>query len=188
MRSPLAMRVHGLVEHSYVNGPGMRTVVWTQGCTIRCPGCFNPAAQTVEGGHGVPIPELLRWIMSVPGIEGVTISGGEPLDQPEPLAMLLREIRRCSSLSIVLFTGRTWETISTNREMFAAVWLSDVVVAGPFDERRILGQGLRGSANQTIHLMTDRYSWSDIEEVPGLEIIIGGRKTVVTGVIDADIN
>jgi anaerobic ribonucleoside-triphosphate reductase activating protein len=188
MRSALMLRIHALLEYSFVNGPGLRAVVWTQGCTIRCPGCFNPATQDAEGGEDVSVSELARRILRIPAIEGVTISGGEPLDQPESLAMLLREIRHRSSLSIVLNSGQTWETISTNREMFAAVWLCDVVVAGPFDERRILGQGLRGSSNQTIHLLTDRYRWSDIDETPGLEVVIGGRKTVVTGVIDADIN
>ena len=188
MRPPLTVRVHAMIERSFGNGPGPRAVIWVQGCSIHCSGCFNPRAQASGGGRAVPIADVLRWITAIPAIEGLTISGGEPLEQPEALFALLSELRRSTDLSILMFTGHPWERIVETPAFLAVASLCDVVVAGPFDRHLPLGHGLRGSSNQTTHLLTDRYSWLDIEEVPGLEIVIGDRTVVATGVVHADLN
>ena len=68
-------------ERSVVNGPGERFVLWLQGCPFRCRGCFNPAFLPFAGGRRVLVAEMAERILSVPGVEGVTYSGGEPMAQ-----------------------------------------------------------------------------------------------------------
>jgi len=77
-------------------------VVWVQGCTLSCPGCFNPATHSRTGGEVVTVDALFECIVAAPDIEGVSISGGEPLQQCGPLAALLRRLRRETGLSALL--------------------------------------------------------------------------------------
>ena len=188
MREALILRVHSLIPRSYANGPGCRAVIWTQGCGIGCPGCFNPEAQRSDGGEVVPVPLLAAWLRSVGGVEGVTLTGGEPLEQQEAVFELLREIRAMGTLSVVLFTGYPWNRIARTPLFPKLAALTDVVVAGPYRRDQPMGRGLRGSSNQTIHLMSRRYSWEDVDEVPELEVVLDNHGAVVSGVIDADLS
>jgi len=183
----LSLRIHALLERSYANGPGCRAVVWTQGCSIRCPGCFNPEAQAPDGGRDITVPDLLRRVRSIPGIEGVTISGGEPLEQHEAVGVLLHDLRRTTRLSIVLFSGYPWEHIVREPAYAAVTSLADVVIAGPFRRRQRLEHALLGSANQTIHLLTRRYALADLEAVPEMEVVLDEQRAILTGVSDANL-
>jgi anaerobic ribonucleoside-triphosphate reductase activating protein len=89
---------------SLANGPGLRAVLWVQGCGKRCPGCFNPEFQQRAGGREVAVEEVLQWIADAQGIEGVTFSGGEPFDQAEALAAVARGAQ-ARGLGVVVFTG-----------------------------------------------------------------------------------
>lgn len=78
------LKVHSLLESSVANGPGQRAVIWVQGCTLGCPGCWNPLSHRRSTGTEWGIEELAGWLKSVRSrieISGVTISGGEPLEQ-----------------------------------------------------------------------------------------------------------
>ncbi|MDI7266604.1 MAG: 4Fe-4S single cluster domain-containing protein [Myxococcota bacterium] len=182
MRPALTLGVHALLERSYANGPGCRAVIWTQGCSIRCPGCFNPDAQDLDVGESVPVAALAAWVRSITGIEGVTLSGGEPLQQRAPVGALLREIRRSTALSVVLFTGYDWTHITVTPGFLEVAQLADVVIAGPYRRHQRLERGLRGSANQTVHLPTGRYSLAEVDDVPEAEVIVGDGAIVETGV------
>jgi anaerobic ribonucleoside-triphosphate reductase activating protein len=179
------LRLHHFLPSSCVNGPGKRAVVWVQGCTLGCPGCFNPLTHTAGGGTEVKIADLCADIARLaPAIEGLTISGGEPLQQPGPVLELCRQTRTATNLSIVVFTGFEW------REMERMPWLSDltqqvdVIITGRFNSMKRLARGLLGSTNKTIHCLTARYQPSDFIEVPIAEVIIGRKGEVTLTGID----
>jgi anaerobic ribonucleoside-triphosphate reductase activating protein len=185
--TPLTLRVHALLERSYANGPGCRAVIWVQGCSIRCNGCCNPGTQDPNGGQVMPVAEVIAWVRTIDGIDGITLSGGEPLDQHASLLCLLREIRRTTALSVILFTGNDWDRVQGTPDHRAVVSLADVVVAGPFRRRQRFGHALLGSTNQTLHLLTRRYVLADLEAVPEVEVVLDGHSAVVTGINDARI-
>ena len=84
----MRLRVAGIVEESFVDGPGIRFVVFAQGCPHRCPGCHNPQTHAYEGGFWVEVGELLLRMVQNPLLDGLSLSGGEPFEQAEPLAEL----------------------------------------------------------------------------------------------------
>jgi anaerobic ribonucleoside-triphosphate reductase activating protein len=116
-------------------------------------------------------------------LEGITLSGGEPLQQPRGLLRLLRAVRRETPLSSVLFSGYELgeiERLPYGKSILAEL---DVLVAGRYLREHHLGSGLRGSSNQTVHLLSDRYFLREIERTPEGEVHIepGGR-ILITGV------
>jgi len=105
----MKLRIHQFLPVSYANGPGCRAVLWVQGCPLHCPGCFNPNTHAFGQGQWVRVDELAARISALgPGLEGISISGGEPLMQAPALVELLRHIKRHTLLSVILFTGYTW--------------------------------------------------------------------------------
>lgn len=110
MAMSTSLRVHAFLPCSRTNGPGTRAVIWAQGCSLGCPGCFNPQTQAFSGGEGVAVEELFQRIVRLDSaIESLTLSGGEPFQQREAVAALLAGIRRATNLSVIVFTGYTWE-------------------------------------------------------------------------------
>jgi len=131
------------------------------------------------------VDELCHWLTGLRGtIEGLTISGGEPLQQRTPVTDLLQWVRRNTALSVVLFTGYDWgemQALPGAAELLAGV---DVLIAGRYDQRRRFATALRGSANKTVHLLTNRYSRADIEAVPQAEVVVGTDGAVTISGID----
>lgn len=122
-----------------------------------------------------------------PSIEGVTFTGGEPTDQPEPIGHLAAFAWRLG-LSVVVFTGRTLE--QWRRDPRCAVLLAncDLVVAGPFVQSLLRRTApLLGSANQKLHFLTPRYAYDDLRDVPDVEVLIASDHVAVSGVfVDSD--
>jgi anaerobic ribonucleoside-triphosphate reductase activating protein len=175
------LRVHGFEPRSAANGPGLRAVVWVQGCTLACPGCFNPDSH-VRDGDEVALDDLFERITAAGGIEGVTVSGGEPLQQRGPVLALLQRIRSETSLSTILFTGFRWEDVERMPEAPALRECVDVLLAGRYEQERHVGAGLRGSSNKTVQLLSGRYTLEDLDSVPKSEIIIRNGAIVSTGI------
>jgi len=171
--------MHAFLPQSRANGPEVRAVVWVQGCTLGCPGCFNPNAQSRKGGQWVEVEELFQGIVALGDyIEGVTLSGGEPLQQMEPVLALLARIRKKTGLSTLVFTGYTWEEVQSMEWAGRLLSLVDVLIAGPYDASRHVARGLVGSSNQTIHLLTGRYGPADLDIPLEAEAIISPDGTV----------
>jgi anaerobic ribonucleoside-triphosphate reductase activating protein len=167
------LRLHQFLPHSRANGPGLRSVIWVQGCSLGCPGCFNPETHTFEGGEVANVDDLFERIRArEEKIEGVTVSGGEPLQQMPALTNLLRRIRRETRLSLLVFTGYTWQEIERMPDSNALLECVDVLIAGRYEASERLARGLRGSANKTVHLLTDRYRLEEMESVPRTEAVI----------------
>jgi anaerobic ribonucleoside-triphosphate reductase activating protein len=176
----LILRLHAVEPRSAANGPGTRFVIWFQGCTIGCPGCFNPETHDPHGGFTASVPELLE---KMAGVEGVTVTGGEPFEQAEGLLALVRGVREGTRLSILVFSGLTLEEIRRRPLGPSILNHVDVLVDGRYAGRHRLSTGLRGSDNQQVNLLTDRYSVEQIESTPVGEVLVAtnGRITL-TGV------
>ena len=148
------LRINGLVEESIVDGPGMRFVVFTQGCPHRCQGCHNPESHALDGGYVVDTAEILDTFLQNPLLHGMTFSGGEPFMQAEALCFLAEQVK-ASSKSLVIYTGYTCEVLArwalTEPAVDRLLTLADILIDGPYrEDRRNLDLAYRGSANQRL--------------------------------------
>lgn len=133
----------------------------------------------------MPVTALFqRLIAHSASIEGLTISGGEPLQQRRALLALLRRVRQETPLSVVLFTGYTWDEVQRMPDAEELLSYVDVLIAGRYDASQRLARDLRGSANKTVHVLTDRYTMADLQTVPHAEVIITEAGEIVVSGID----
>ena len=168
------LRIHHLEPASRVNGPGVRAVIWLQGCSLGCPGCFNPETHTIHGGQAYPVKKLAAWLRAEAGrINGLTISGGEPLQELFPLRAFLEQIQVELTLPVILFTGYAWDEIRKMPESESLLKLLDVVIAGRFILDQRIANHMIGSTNKTVHFLTSAYQAADFESIPSAEVIIG---------------
>ncbi len=175
-------------------GPGRRIGIWLQGCSIRCPGCIS--VDTWEIGIGETTVEavlkaIIPWLRQA---DGVTISGGEPFDQPAGLEELLRGLRAGDfDGDVLLFTGYPFNTIQGRHSK----WLSDLVdglITEPYDRHSPQTLALRGSDNQQLHCLTtrgvERFAPYDRTSLPAerrLEVMFDSDGTVwMAGITAAD--
>ncbi len=159
----MELRIHAFEPLSQASGPGSRAVLWVQGCDQNCPGCYSWEMSDPGAGDLMSLDDLFQGIISMgASIEGISVSGGEPLQQMEPLLALLKRVRQETDLSVVLFTGYTWQAVQAMPEAETLLAHVDVLVAGPYDETQPLNNQLRSSANQTVHLITERYTRDEL--------------------------
>ena len=175
--------VHGSLRRSRANGPGERFVLWVQGCTLGCHGCFNPGTHSAMGTP-VSVDSVLTQVLQLPDLEGVTLTGGEPLQQPEALEEFCRGLKKRSDLGVIVLTGYSVEEIRADERLMAASQDVDVLVAGRYNSRLHLGAGLRGSSNKSYWFLTDRYSGEEFEAIPEIEVLVDSQGTLtVTGMV-----
>lgn len=148
------IRLAGIIRESIVDGPGIRFVVFTQGCKHNCKGCHNPETHDLNGGYETDTDKILEEIKKNPLLKGVTFSGGDPFLQAYPLSLLAKEIHKLN-LDVVVYTGYTYEQLLTGFDEHPD-WKdllkeTDILIDGPFIlEKRDLGLQFRGSGNQRI--------------------------------------
>lgn len=180
------INLHNFLARSTENGPGTRAVIWVQGCTLNCPGCFNPDTHDTGIRQLVSKSELAERVLAISGIEGVTISGGEPFLQAAALAEF-GKIMHEADLGVIVFSGFTYEelTQADKPDWNALLAVSDLLIAGPFIQELTCNLALRGSSNQTLHLLSDRYKayQDDLDqESNSVEILIDeSGRVIVTG-------
>jgi anaerobic ribonucleoside-triphosphate reductase activating protein len=134
-------------------GPGQRVGIWLQGCKIRCPGCVSLDTWAEDKGQ-TTVDEVVRAVTSWLGeADGVTISGGEPFDQPDALAALLSKLPLCDKQDVLVYSGYPFELIET----LPAVRLGriDALMSDPYLVNAAQALPLRGSDNQRLHLLTE---------------------------------
>ena len=177
------LRVHHLLDASRANGPGLRAVVWVQGCGRDCPGCFNPETHDPAGGDELTHAGILAWWARVAtGVDGLTVSGGEPLEQAASLSRVLEAARAAADLPVLLFTGWTWAEVQASTEAAACVDLVDAVVLGPYVREPAGGAGPWGSSSQELRLLSPRLAAADFDALPAAEVVVGADGSlVVTG-------
>jgi anaerobic ribonucleoside-triphosphate reductase activating protein len=194
------LKINNFLPLSYANGPGKRAVIWVQGCSLKCPGCYNPDTHNQEGGIAISIENLYdKIILLKDSIEGLTISGGEPLEQAEALAELIQKIRETANFSIIVFTGYEWNELegvlkysekntnflpALNRDAVKKIINSiDILIAGRFDAKQKVARHLRGSANKVVSFLNNRYNMKDLENVPEYEVVITAEgKILISGI------
>jgi anaerobic ribonucleoside-triphosphate reductase activating protein len=174
------MNIAHIEEHSFIYGPGCRFVIWSQGCSIRCNGCWNKEMWNFEIKNEISANELFELIVKEKKlIEGVTILGGEPFDQYEELLILVKLIRE-TELNIIIYTGYTQNELvdKKNTEIFNYL---DILISEKYDKSlRITNGGLIGSSNQRITFLTDKYSQNDLPTTNEIEVSIDSMGTVTT--------
>lgn len=145
------LKIAGLVEESIVDGPGIRFVVFTQGCPHSCKGCHNPQTHDFNFGEYIDIENLAERINSNPLLKGVTLSGGEPFMQCEALVELISKLN--NNLDIITYSGFTFEEIvkkANNENRFMDLLnYTDILIDGRFEEeKKDENLAFRGSSNQ----------------------------------------
>jgi len=148
----MQIRVAGVVAESVVDGPGIRFVVFVQGCPHHCPGCHNPETHDFQGGELSDVSCLVDRIKALPMVAGITISGGEPFCQAEECAELAEKVKDLGK-DVVVYSGYTYEQIrdlaARDSHVDALLSLTDILIDGPYlQEQRDLNLPYRGSANQ----------------------------------------
>ena len=143
----------GNLEHdSIVNGPGLRAVLWTQGCRQSCPGCQNPETWAEKNaGIRVSIDKVKEELAKLRGQSGITFCGGEPLLQAKACLEIARYCREELGWNIWSFTGLVYEQIPHDSVAWEFVKELDALIDGPFiQSQRDLTLKFRGSRNQRI--------------------------------------
>ena len=148
------MRVAGLTHDSIVDGPGLRYVVFAQGCSIRCEDCHNPNTWDPLGGSEISIDDIITDLLSNPLTDGLTLSGGEPFDQAADCASLAA-VAREKGLNVWVFTGKTFEELididGSNSDIMKLLKQTDVLVDGRYiADERTLSLKWCGSKNQRV--------------------------------------
>jgi anaerobic ribonucleoside-triphosphate reductase activating protein len=158
------LNVHRLLPLTEAEGPGKRCCVWLQGCSHHCKGCF--AEDTWDTAPRLLLsPSHIVEMAMKSGVEGITVLGGEPFDQPEGLAEMTK-LAWASGLSTLVFTGYTHEQLiaSGHPHIQEALAHTDVLIDGPYiAEQRSFNRPLVGSDNQRILFLTNRYSMADFK-------------------------
>ena len=148
----IPLRLFGLAEESFVDGPGIRFAVFVQGCPHHCEGCHNPGSHDPESGTESSVNELWTKIDRASYIDGVTFSGGEPFTHAEALAEIGRRAHE-KGLNVMTYSGWTYEKLMEMAEddenIRALLTVTDILVDGPFIlAQRDLQIRFRGSRNQ----------------------------------------
>ncbi|SHN38266.1 4Fe-4S single cluster domain-containing protein [Cryptosporangium aurantiacum] len=176
-----------------VLGPGRRLGLWFQGCSIGCHGCIAQDTWAPDAGVDVELSDVERWLRDLPAgaVDGVTISGGEPFDQPEALAALLERLdawrsERPEQIDLLCYTGRS--TAVVRRRWPEVLARLDAVITGPFVAAAAPGRRWRGSANQELLPLSPlgraRYE-ADIDAEPGrtrMQLINDGSTVYYVGI------
>lgn len=186
----LFLNVATTMVRSRANGPGVRAVIWVQGCTIGCTGCYNNFTHEHAPKKLSSPKKIAEWINSIDEIEGITFSGGEPFEQALAISSVIKLVNseRNTPLSVFIFTGFDFETLSQSKDRATQRLLSltDMLSAGPYiaslSQENLLW---RGSSNQELIYLTDRYSRSDegkwLNDSPIEELVMTNNGIMRTG-------
>ena len=148
------IRICGVVRESIVDGPGLRFVLFTQGCPHHCPGCHNPESHALDGGYEVTAEKVLEEFKKNPLLKGITLSGGDPILQAGKLVGICREVHAMGK-DVMTYTGYTYEELlemqKTDEGIRQLLEETDTLVDGRFIlAQRDLTLIYKGSRNQRI--------------------------------------
>ena len=144
----MQVRIAGLVPESFVDGDGIRYAIFMQGCLRNCDGCQNPETHALDGGRLMDTNEIISALKKNPLLDGITLTGGEPLLQIDAANEIARAAKNFG-LSVWCYTGYTFEDLPPEAE--SLIENIDVMIDGAFVENlRDLELQFRGSGNQRI--------------------------------------
>lgn len=179
------MRINSILKESKANGPGNRAVVWVQGCSKNCEGCFNNQAHDRFNGKEMQVSSILIQL-NLDEIDGITVSGGEPFEQAEELKELLK-IAKVKNLNTLVYSGFTYQELYSKYK--DVLIYCDYLIDGPFMKNIPSKCKWAGSGNQRFLELKDgkiARDLTDCEEYSRTaEIIIDKTgKITVTGFIE----
>lgn len=170
-----------MVKSSEANGPGKRAVIWTAGCSLNCKGCWNPDTHAFNTKNEMSVGDIQKWIMELTDVEGLTWSGGEPMQQAPYLYSLVAWIRdNRPDLTIGMYTGYSSKELENGtfkwKSAYDADWVRgskqlwfeikkhlDFAVVGRYVESMAChDEPLRGSRNQEVLFYTEKYKETDL--------------------------
>ena len=183
------VRVGMRTDSCRVLGPGDRAVLWVHGCERGCPGCIG--VSLAEGAFEEVTPqELANWYLGTRA-EGLTISGGEPMLQAAALAQMVQAIRMQRDCGTIVYTGYTYEELQnlarTDEGIAAFLRCIDLLVDGPYVEELNDNVAYRGSSNQRLIALTDRYrqelrTYYEAATGREVEMRLAGSRMMLVGV------
>lgn len=183
MGQNVSINIHAIIPHSRINGPGNRMVVFFQGCRRGCLGCFNPDTHSSEERRIYSPDDILGTYpagVMAGGIEGLTISGGEPFLQADGLCALLKAAKEKFGLSTIVYTGFTYKELASDSKASTCFRFMDVLVDGRYDDSNKEPTLLaRGSTNQEFHFLTAKYTKEDFY-MPGKSEVIISKEGIIT--------
>lgn len=144
------IRIAGIEEESIVDGPGIRLVIFTQGCKHNCKDCHNPETHSFQGGYLIDINQIIQMIKENPLLDGITLSGGEPFEQAYECSLLAKKVRGLG-LNIVTYSGYTFEELLKVEKFRGLLLETDLLVDGRFEiNKKSTLLPFKGSTNQRI--------------------------------------
>ena len=176
------LRLYMTAPCSEVLGPYKRFIVWVQGCKRQCKGCIAKDSWALDGGELVEVDTLVQQILLQETIEGITISGGEPFLQQDALCELISKVREHKDIGVIIYTGMKYSEI----ENTALAHSADLIIDGEYVEELNDNKSLRGSSNQNVLCLTERYKnvISDYYDRNGrkIELILADGVTKMIGI------
>ncbi len=160
----MQLRVAQMIDDTEAEGPGRRFALWVQGCSLRCAGCCNPEMFSADKGGALhDVAALVERVLAVADLEGISVLGGEPFEQPEALVVLCRALREAGR-SVMIYSGFTLAELRGKQSPHVDALLGqvDLLVDGRFEQTK--PESTRrwiGSTNQTLHFLSPRYSKDD---------------------------
>ena len=188
MAERLELELYMLEPHVSVLGPGDRFAVWVQGCNRNCPGCLASSSHAAGAGFRMA-PAALALEILLSGAEGITISGGEPFLQADALAETVNRVRREKDLGVIVYTGYLYEELASVPGAERLLAVTDLLIDGPYVRELDDGLSLRGSCNQRIIPLTERYRDALCLYGTGPRIVqrfLRGRELHLAGLPDGD--
>jgi len=150
----LTLNIGGIIPESVVDGPGIRFVIFAQGCHHHCPGCFNQELQSFTANKLMNVEQILDMIDHYHA-QGVTFSGGDPFEQVPGFTQLAKACRN-RGLSVWCYTGYTYEELISSPDKIPLLQQIDVLVDGRFMlQYKDVSLAFRGSSNQRIIAVQD---------------------------------
>ncbi len=178
------LNLAAFLKNTRMVGPGTRDAIWVQGCSIRCRGCANKAYIPHVKRVLMPAERLKAHFYTRKGkIDGCSVLGGEPTEQAGAVTRLLRSVKSLG-MSTVLFTGRLLEDLHNEKKFDEMLSYTDLLIDGPFiEDLQDTSLHWRGSANQRLVLLSDRFTQEDLKaESLNSELILSQEGMLLHGV------
>lgn len=186
----MKVKIHNVILHTKVLGPETRTAIWFQGCNKNCKGCMSQSTRDINGGKTVEIDKLCETFLKLNDIEGITLSGGEVFLQVDALYELLKTVKSKSNLGVIIYTGYYIDELKRmNNPKINEILggLADIIIDGPYIDELNDGKSLRGSSNQKVNFITDRYlKYKDMYEADNrnAELYVNEKDLFFVGIPD----
>lgn len=181
------LRISRVLSPITALGPGRRVGLWVQGCALACDGCASRDTWDPLGGRAMSVAQAADLVTGLfrddPSLGGLTLTGGEPVDQGDPLADLVTHVRgEVDGLDVLLFTG--YAAAPARRRARRLLAVVDTVVAGRYQADRGLGGRLVASRNQTVEHLTSRGAerWAEDDDVADLQVAVIDDELLVVGI------